>query len=49
MCGRCSMGMDEIPEGHDNGIVIPRRRDYMQNKAIQANAKYPNIQMPAMP
>jgi hypothetical protein len=43
------MGMDEIPEGHDNGIVIPRRRDYMQNKAIQANAKYPNIQMPAMP
>jgi hypothetical protein len=28
------MRLDEIPKDHDNGVMIPRRRDYVQIKAI---------------
>ena len=33
------MRLDEIPKDHDNGVVIPRRRDYVQIIAIPSKCR----------
>jgi len=33
------MWMDEIPKDHDNGVKIPRERDYVQIRAIPSKCQ----------